>query len=506
MLLSFSNVYLKRNFDEPVPTPKAHLEWWGYCCLDRRRVALAAPRGHAKSTAITHTYVLASICLRIKRHCLIISDTEGQASMFLGNIAKELRENEDLKMTFGFDRFLKDNETELIIRWTDGTRTRISAHGAGQKIRGTNWHGYRPDLIICDDLENDEAVMNDERRDKFSRWFLNTLIPIGGKFCDIRVVGTILHENSLLAQLMPNVLEDKNCVVTPLKITTTTPRAFLGVLYRAHPDFDDFSEILWPEQWDEERLKEARQAYIDQGKPEGYAQEYLNTPTGGDGAYFHEEDLIPISLEELMKETRSPETFLIGVDLAISKASRRAYSVFMVAGVDQTGCIRIREVIRRRMDSLEICETLFSMHEKYRLASAMNHEPIFLVENENIAKSIGPFLYREMDERNQYPILEKMPPINDKELRARAIQGRIRAGMVEFNHEADWWPTLKHEMVTFPRATYLDQVDALAWIGHHLAKMHTAPSWEEVDEELYEEEYAEAQATWGEGRNSFTGY
>lgn len=508
ILLAFSDTYLKANFDNPVRTPQAHLEWWHYACLPRAWVAIAAPRGHAKSTAITHTFVLASVCLRIKRHVLIISDTEGQAAAFLADIAKEFRENDDLRNTFGFDRLLKDNETEIILRWKDGAQTRIAAHGAQQKIRGTKWRAIRPDLIICDDLENDEAVMNEDRRIKFSNWFHNTLLPIGGSTAEIRVVGTILHEDSLLAGFMPNLIEDPECVDEGLKVWTRKKRAWLGVLYRAHPDFDDFSQLLWPEQHNEERLKMVQLAYIEKGFPEGYAQEYLNNPMGGEGAYFQEDDLLPILPEEKDRREKSPEHFLIGVDLAISKESRRAFTVFLVGGVDPNNTLRIREVIRKRMDSLEIIETFFHLHEKYKNKAAMKEDPIFLVEKENISKAIGPLLFREMDDKDMYLSLEPMPPIHDKELRARSIQGRIRAHRVEFDHDAHWWPTLKHEMVTFPRATYLDQVDAIAWVGHYMSKWATAPTPDDIADMEWEEEYEEAARDFyiGGGASRITGY
>lgn len=505
-ILAFSNMFLKKNFDDPAPTPDAHLEWWSYVCLPREYVAIAAPRGHAKSTAITHTFVLASVCLRIKKHVLIISDTEGQGQMFLGNIAREFRENKNLKDTFGFKRFLKDNEGELIIQWTDGEQTRLAAHGAQQKIRGTNWRNIRPDLIVCDDLENDEAVMNEERRDKFADWFLNTLIPIGGDTADIRVVGTILHEDSLLASLMPDLIEDPLCVNTPLKLTTTADKAFLGVLYRAHPDFDDFSQLLWPIKWTPERLKLRRQAYIDAGKPEGYAQEYLNNPMAKEGAYFQEDDLIPILPEERDPGFRSPENFLIGVDLAISERTRRAYSVFMVVGIDPSGTLRVREVVRKRLDSLGIVDEFFVLNEKYKRKSAMKEDPLFLVEKENISKALGPILFKEMEERDEYLLFDLMPPIHDKELRARSINARIRAHRVEFDHSASWWPVLKHELITFPRSTYSDQVDALAWVGHHIANMQAAPTYNEIAERAYEDDYEDAAQSWGGGANRITGY
>jgi predicted phage terminase large subunit-like protein len=426
--------------------------------------------------------------------------------MFLGNIAREFRENEDLKQTFGVKRLAKDNETELIIQWNDGELTRLSAHGAQQKIRGTNWRGIRPDLIICDDLENDEAVLNDDRRDKFLEWFLQTLIPIGGKKALIRVVGTILHEDSLLAGLMPDMLEDRQCVDTPLRVTTTKPGAWISALYRAHPDFDDFSEILWPEGWDEDRLKLRRQAYIDAGKPEGYAQEYLNNPMAKEGAYFQPEDLIPILPEELNPESKSPEHFVIAADLAISKERQRAYTVFIIAGIDPAGTLRIREVVRKRMDSLEIMDEFFHLHQKYKWKSAMKEDPIFLVEAENIAKSIGPVLDKNMEERGLFLTIESMPPIRDKLLRGRSIQARIRQHRVEFWHEAPWFPTLAHELCTFPRSTYKDQVDALAWIGYYIATIYNAPTPQEMADDLYEEEWEEAEHHWGGGANSITGY
>jgi predicted phage terminase large subunit-like protein len=426
--------------------------------------------------------------------------------MFLLNVKKELLENEDLRQAFGVKKLLKDSETELIIQWTDGQKTRLFARGAGQSIRGVNWEGKRPDLIIGDDLENDEAVMNEERRDKFKNWFLKVLLPAASKSCHVRIVGTILHEDSLLAGLMPNLIEDPGVVETPLTVTTTTERAWTAILYRAHPDFDDFSELLWAEQHSAASLRIKRQAYIDAGNPEGYAQEYLNNPMADEGAYFQEDDLMPMLYEETQHSSAQPEHYYVGVDLAISQESKRAYSVFMVAGMASDGVLRIREVVRARMDSLEIIDTMFMLHEKWKRKAANFSEPVFLVEKENIAKALGPVIYEEMDRRNMYLIMDMMPPIKDKVLRARSIQARTRAHMVEFDHDAMWWPTLKHELMTFPRSTYKDQVDAIAWIGYHIAAMTAAPSWEELEQAEYDDEYAEAQGDWDNGRNRITGY
>ena len=104
--------------------------------------------------------------------------------MFLGNIKQQLSTNEDLIALFGIKtglkgvEFVKDTETDVIVALEDGYMFRIMAKGAEQKLRGMNWDNTRPDLIVCDDLENDELVQNKERREKFRRWLMLLYYPL----------------------------------------------------------------------------------------------------------------------------------------------------------------------------------------------------------------------------------------------------------------------------------------------------------------------------------------
>ncbi len=193
---------LAAKYDNPKPIPELHREMWSLCCSDNHKVAIAAPRGHAKSTAITHAYILSMMLFKIKSFCLLVSDTEAQAVEFLGDIKAELTGNTALKDTFGVKKILKDTETNIIVQFKDGTLFRIVAKGSEQKVRGLKWRGKRPDLIVGDDLENDDIVMNPERREKFRRWFMNALIPCGSDTCSVRIVGTILHLDSMLQRLL----------------------------------------------------------------------------------------------------------------------------------------------------------------------------------------------------------------------------------------------------------------------------------------------------------------
>jgi hypothetical protein len=248
----FVNSCLVSRFDGSLATPDCHLEWWGLCCSKNKFVAISAPRGHAKSTAISLSYVLANILFRQRSYILLVSDTEYQASLFLGQIKQELSENEDIINLFGIKRndkgnvqFLKDTETDIVVEFNDGEKFRIMAKGSEQKLRGLLWNGRRPDLIVCDDLENDEIVMNKERREKFRRWFFGALLPCRAGNGIIRIVGTILHMDSLLERLMPQE-SAKTTVREPMKIYSTAKVAggWQSYKYRAHTE--DFSGILWP--------------------------------------------------------------------------------------------------------------------------------------------------------------------------------------------------------------------------------------------------------------------
>ena len=178
VLEGFVNSVLRKNFDKPAATPTFHREIWDLVTSDWKQVAIAAPRYHAKSTAVTHAYTLASVLFRESRYVIIVSDTVAQAILFLGDIKKELAENEDLRSLFGIraGNFPKETEDDLIVEMEDGHTFRIQARGSNQNVRGLKWANMRPDLIICDDMENDEIVMNKERRLKFKRWFYGALL------------------------------------------------------------------------------------------------------------------------------------------------------------------------------------------------------------------------------------------------------------------------------------------------------------------------------------------
>ena len=481
---------LQKKFDKPVTTPECHMEWWELCCSNARQVAIAAPRKHAKSTAITLSYVLAAVLFRESKFVIVISDTEGQASLFLGDIKQELIDNEDIIHLFGVKRFTKLSETDIIVEMNDGYKFRIMAKGAEQKIRGTKWENKRPDLIVCDDIENDEAVNSADRREKFRRWFYGAMLQSKASGGKVIVVGTILHMDSLLERLMPATTLSTT-VCEELKDYSTAERTtWKAVKYRAHNP--DFSKILWVEQWTKENLIAERQGYLEQGLQDVYSREFLNYPIDETTAYFRRDDFLPLTQDDNDKTL----VYYAGIDFAVSTRERSDFTCIAIVGVDSVGTILVKDVRKGRWDAEQIIDEMFSVHARYK-------PDLFIVEQGTINQSIRPFLDREMLKRNVYINLYPMVPTKDKMTRARSIQARMRAGGIRFDKDKSWYPGFEDEMARFPKDRHDDQVDALSWIGLALDKLVEAPTSEEEEEENYNHMLYESEPV---GMSATTGY
>lgn len=75
-----------------------------------------------------------------------------------------------------------DREKASVILLSNGCK--IEALGAGKKIRGRRHKQWRPDLILCDDLENDENVNTPEQRRKLRNWFYKAVSKAGDTYTD----------------------------------------------------------------------------------------------------------------------------------------------------------------------------------------------------------------------------------------------------------------------------------------------------------------------------------
>lgn len=483
LIEAFAGTFLSPMYDDPQPTPQCHRDWWELYCAEDRYASIAAPRGHAKSTVLTHDFALASACFRVEPHILIVSATEELALAHLGDIAKELRDNDDLRRSFHIQKFITDSKSEIVVQCNPDTEYplgyafRILARGAGQKLRGLKWRGRRPGLIICDDMEEDEQVENFDRRRKFRRWVMRALLPLGRRVCKIRWHGTVLHEDAMLFRIM----KDK----------TWNTR-----LYRAHKSFDDFSNILWPAMWSEKRLRELRQAYIEQGDAPGYSKEMLNDPFDNEAAYLRKQDFIPMSESDYKAEKR----LAIGCDFAVSTSAKANRTSFTVGGQDAANTISIIDQSDGQWDALEWIDEMFRLQERY--------DPIaFFVEDGVIWKSVSGTVYREMNVRGIWMTLIPLPSTRDKATRGRPLQKRHRAGNMRFNKDTDWYEVYEAELLRFTGtgdALADDRFDSTTILVRGIETMS-----ELTEEDFYDEETLDllhGGPAKEQGRSTVTGY
>jgi len=473
LIEGFVTTFLQDSYADSRPIPAFHRELWKLECSDARWVAVAAPRGHAKSTAGNHAYALANLLFGNDDFCVIISSTERLAVGHLKLIKDSLLNNPEMLAAFSAE-VVRDVETELVCR-VKGREFCIMAFGAEANLRGVLWRQKRPSLIIGDDLENDELVMNPDRRKKFMEWISQAVLPMGSDYARFRFVGTILH----MASALESFLNDD---------------AWASRRFRAHKDFDDFSEILWPEKWPEARLRQERQGYINRGNPSGYAQEYLSHPIAIDDAFFRPTDLIPMA----DKHYRAPKLYFGAVDFAIGDKQKSDFTAFAVGGVQDSGELSVVDILRGRWAAHDIIDRWFELDRRWK-------PEWWIAEEGIIRKVLGPFLNAEMQKRNHFLNIILKVPVKDKTSRATSFQARCRAGGVRFDQDAPWYVPLEMEMLTFPRSIHDDQVDALAWLGIGLNEMQAHPTEVEVEEEEYREARREVALS-SDGRSAVTGY
>lgn len=474
----FAGVYLSPRYDDAKPTPQFHREAWKLYSSDKKEVGCVAPRDHAKSTGLTFDYILAEVCFRTSDYVILIGSTEDKASEQLSNIIEELEENIPLREDFGIKDFESNQKTEVIVVCEDGHRFRILARGAEQKIRGAMWKGKRPNLIVCDDMEDDEQVENKDRRIKFRKWFFRAAKQALSKSGKIRIHGTILHDDSLLSRLR------KNSVWTFL-------------FYKAHKSYNDFSELLWPERWTEVDLRKKRLEFEQDGDAGGYSQEFLNTPQDNNERYLKLDGFKPMQDADFATD----KIYMVGADFAISKKETNNQTSFTVGGKDLNNIAHIIDQHAGRWQSDEWVERIFDIDKLW--------DPVaWIVEKGQIWDSVYPFIYKEMQRRDHW--INFIPRIasKDKASRGQTFKKRHNAGGIRYNTMADWYPSYEHELKMFngvSEALADDQFDSTAWLMLGFEDMP------EVDEDNFKDAEAEEEERMSKhlrssGTRSVTGY
>jgi len=359
------------------------------------KLAVVAPRGSAKSTILSFLKTIHRICFKRKRHIIIVQNTYKKASSTLEGIKDEIRWNEKINRDFKVE-LEKDAEGETIFRHKDGFRIRVLCKGMEQigSVRGEKFGAYRPDLILADDLEDDVMVRSAEQRHSLKTLYDEALIPAGDpKTLDVVVIGTLLHDDSLMADL---VSRDKY---------TDYKKLFFVARYK---DKHGTIRSLWEQRWSVNDLNE-----IERTKPDVFAKEYQGDPSSGDletiqrnnFRYWRMENGYALLLDEngqvqnkwKLSECRSA----VGIDLAWEDKKVSDFSAIVPGLVTPGNDLLICDYICKkglRPDEFE--DIIFDINDRYEALTKKRVQ--FGFEKAKLEKVMKWFLLEAMRRRGKY--------------------------------------------------------------------------------------------------------
>jgi len=428
-----------------------------------QRVAIAAPRGFGKTTIDTIAHPAKRILFREKKFIVPVSATATKAVMDAENLKHELLANNEVQQLFGpmkTDNFSKE-------MWVTQSGTCVMPRGAGQQIRGILYHRYRPDLIIVDDLENSESVENEELRTKLKAWFFADLcnsINRARKDWKIIVVGTILHEDSLLV----NLLEDPSWASIQLSIC------------------DDNLKSNWPDFMSDKAVKELYEDHKRRGQLDEFYREYRNIPVSTEDATFRpsyfKEYSEPITVET--KDDKGEKIVanikdiinVVIVDPAKTVKIHSAESAIVGIGVSRsTQRIYIRDIVSDKFYPDEIYNEMFNMVARLKAF-------ILAVEVTSLNEFIVQPIKNEIMKRGLAVNLLELKARGKKEERIAALVPYYRQGYIY--HNSACCKGLESQLMAFPRSRLWDIMDATAYIVEVLeleAHYFDPPDWDDKD-------------------------
>ena len=328
---------------------------------DEKLFAVVSFRGSAKSTIFSLSYpIWAILGKQQKKFVLIISRTQVQARQLLHNIKVELERNDLLKQDLGPFEEPQDEwrAASIVIPKYDA---RIMVLSADQSMRGLRHKSHRPDLIICDDIEDIASTKTQDNRDKTFNWFTGEIIPAGDLHTKIILIGNLVHDDSLMVRLREKIENNE-----------------VSGVFKAYPLINSHGECLWPEKFpDEASLEVLRKEVMSK---QAWEREYLLKIIPDD-----EQIIDPLwirTYHEIPADMKRLGVF-VGVDLAISEKTTADYT----AMVPVLACSRnselylyvLPEIVHARMSFPKTCEQIQYLDLKLNSKYKMN--PEFIIEN-----------------------------------------------------------------------------------------------------------------------------
>lgn len=411
---------------------------------DRKRRLILAPRGLGK-TSLCCERCAKAILYREKKFIVYISNSLAVAEMQTENIKANLLASSNVRKFFGNvkdgikDPLAEDMDDSFSKKaWVAFGETIVLPRGQQQQIRGLNWKGHRPDLIIFDDPEDMESLSNENNRKKFKRWMLSDVMQATSrvdKDWEVIYIDTLKHEDAMPVTLMSL----KGWDSTRLEICDDEYKS-------AAPDFMSDAEIM-------DMVEEFRSI----GSLDVFFREYRNIPVAPETAAFRSEYFRYYKESDLSKgELAALETIVL-VDPAKSLNPSADKSAIVGIGIDKLrNRFYVRDIYSGRIQPDVLYDEILNMVDRLG-AKVIGLEVTSL--NEFIT---FPF-YNELSRRGMgFLKVVELKPRAKKEDRIKALVPLYRTGLILHNEGV--CGELESQLVTYPQSQYDDVMDATAYL------------------------------------------
>lgn len=218
-LYFLQDIFVVKDSNEARELSQDHYELWqvaNECFIQDEydKLNIICPRGFAKTTIFDLAISIWLVCYKKSKFTLIGAKKDDDATQFVDSIKKVFNENQRIISTFGKlidKKKFKVNANE--IEFTNGMY--IRAVGSASSVRGANFKGIRPTVVIADDYQDEKDILTEETREKkYNRW-TKEIEQVGDKAVyrkgkkikaatKIISIGTVLHLDCLMSRLSRN--------------------------------------------------------------------------------------------------------------------------------------------------------------------------------------------------------------------------------------------------------------------------------------------------------------
>lgn len=382
-------------------------------------------RGSAKSTLLEEAVTLGA-CFREFKNCLIVGAAFRNAQERVHAIRRQFENNETLRELFGdlVGQPWGDDKLETT------TGIVIAAMGRGQAIRGTKSEDFRPDLIVCDDIEDKESLRTAEGREKVQNWLFTELLPAG----DEPNLRTVMLSND----------QHPECIANKLK------HADSGFTVRIYPwEYQDpvtgARTATWPDRFPLKTIDAKRRQLYALGRAAEYEQEYMCRSEVAADKTFKPEML---RVEPRVRSWQAVYAMIDPARTVNAKSATTGYAAWSWIGPK----LVVWDAWGRFLLPNEIIDALFEIHEQF-------HPVLLGFEKDGLDQwALQPIRQEQVRRGVLLPLEGVKAPVGKNDF-IRGLQPFFSAREIEFAQEL---PDLKAQLLGFP-AGRIDVPNALAY-------------------------------------------